>query len=448
MKAKINTKYRALKRNFDPESKSLFKNSSWVFLSNGLGTAYAFLKTILITRILGAELLGTYTLAIAFILTTQEFLRLNISMGLIRFGAKFNTEGDKGKVVSVIKYSLLLSTISAMLSVLAVVVMTFIFYDTFIKSPDLTWYIISFAIANSFSFIDAIAKASLKLFYKFRLNSVIQMIMDTVEILIITITLVINGPDLEAFFTASICTRIINSITCNYAAYRELLPELTPYINAGINRIKNHHREFLQYIFGNSMSSTLKVFMNQGDVLLLGAMCSLSEVAYYSTAKKLAYSVLTLTDPLATSVFPQLSHLIAAKVYHKVKTMIGSITRMVALPALIFLGVAFLFKEEIITLLYGNAFSDASTPFFILLICAMQGAVFFWALPLIQSLGLIKKRFLVYLTAIIIGAIIAVLLAGTYKASGVAVGLLTANLYITFRFIQAGVSRLNKTTPT
>ncbi|MBK7887892.1 MAG: oligosaccharide flippase family protein [Bacteroidetes bacterium] len=444
MKAKVREKYKSLKRRFDPESKNLFKNSSWVFLSNGLGTAFAFIKMILITRILGAELLGTYTLAIAFILTTQEFLRLNISMGLIRFGAQYNSEGSKDKVVSVIKFSLLLSMGSALLSVLLLGGMVSISYETFIKGPDLTFYVIAFAFSNGLTFIDAISKASLKLFYKFKINSVIQMIMDTIEVIIIIITLYVYGPDLKAFFTATILSKVINSFTCNIAAYRELLPELRPYLSSGMHLIKSQRKEYLQYIFGNSFSSTLKVFMNQGDVLLLGYMGSLSDVAYYSTAKKLAYSVLTLSDPLASSVFPQLSHLIADKVYGKVRIMLNSITRVVILPALLFLTLAYFIKSELITLLYGPAFEPASEPFFILLICAVQGSVFFWALPLIQSLGLIKKRFLVYLSAILIGGITAMLLVHEFKSTGVALGLLAANLYINFRFIQTGILYLNK----
>ncbi len=446
MKAKINKHARDLKRKLDPESKNLFKNSSWVFLSNGLGTLFAFIKTIAITRILGAELLGTYTLAIAFILTTQEFLKLNISMGLIRFGAQYHTEGRKDKVVSVIKFSLLLSAVSALLSIVLVAVLAAVSYDTFIKGPDLFLYIIGFSLSNGMSFIDAISKASLKLFYKFKLNSVIQMIMDTFEFTIVLVTLYLYGPDLKAFFTASIAAKALNSITCNFSAFKELLPELKPYISSGINQIRNQHREFLQYIFGNSLSSTLKVFMNQGDVLLLGAMGTITDVAYYSTAKKLAYSVLTLTDPLASAVFPQLSHLIAGRVYSKVRTMISSVTKAFILPSVLFLTIAFWLKENLIVLLYGKAFSPAAEPFFILLICAVQGAVFFWALPLIQSLGLIKKRFLVYLTAIILGAVAATLLIPAFKASGVAIGLLIANLYITFRFLQAGIKQLKHNT--
>lgn len=443
MKARINSLLKKIFKRFDPESKHLLKNSSWVTLSNTLGTIFAFIKTIAITRILGVELFGTYALAIAFIITTQEFLRLNISMGLIRYGAMFSSEERKDKIVSVIKFSLVLSSISAILSVLVLSIITIFFYSTFIKAPGLSFYIIVFAIANSLSFIDAIAKASLKLFYKFKVNSIIQMVMDTIETGIILSTLAIYGANLEAFFTAAISARILNSVTCNIAAYTELLTELKPYLDSKINLIKSQYKEFFNYIFGNSLSSSLKVFMNQGDVLLLGNMSSTSEVGIYSTAKKLAYSILTLTDPLASSIFPQLSHLIASKDHQKIKVMVKKISGIMLIPSLLILFISYFLKVNILEFLFGKEFIPAAQPFIILLICALQGAVFFWALPLIQSLGLIKKRFLVYLSAIIIGGITCYFLIPSMHASGAAIGLLAANLFITFRFIQASIFHLN-----
>ena len=67
---------RSFAKKFDAESKTLIKNSSWVFIANGYGATLAFLRSVVIARGLGAEILGTFTIAIAFILTTQELLKL------------------------------------------------------------------------------------------------------------------------------------------------------------------------------------------------------------------------------------------------------------------------------------------------------------------------------------------------------------------------------------
>lgn len=433
-----------IRDSFDSESKVLIRNSSWVFAGNAVSTGLAFLKTILTARIFGAELVGVYTISIAFVLTVQEFLRLNVAMGLIRFGAAFAAEGRKDKVIAVIKLSFLLSTAGGLLSIVLIAGMLLGMYDTFVKAPGLEIYIIGFAIANATSFTDTIAKATLKLHYKFKINTVIQVAMDILEFALIVTVLFLYPKDLRAFFIAVISSRLLNSIICNYAAYRELLPELRPWLHSRIDLMKDEYRSFLHYIFGNSLSSSLKVLMNQGDVLLLGHLSGTRAVGLYSTGKKLAYSVLTLTDPLASSIFPQFSHLVAQKKYADIRGMLGKVTVWLLLPALLLLLAAFAVREPLISSLYGKEFRDAANPFIISLIGALQGSVFFWSLPLIQSLGLIRKRFLVYITAIILGGITGILLIPDWGASGAALGLLGANLYITGRFIQASLQQLSK----
>lgn len=183
--------------------------------------------------------------------------------------------------------------------------------------------------------------------------------------------------------------------------------------------------------------------MNQGDVLLLGLMGTTIQVGYYSTAKKLAYSVLSITDPLTSSIFPQFSHLAAEKAYTRIQTMLNTTTRLLLPVAIAILAMGFFLREEIIQFLFGVEFNGSAMPFFILLISAIQGSLFFWSVPLMQSLGLIRKRLLIHIFAVVLGGIVAVSLINQYQASGVAIGLMCANLFITAMFILMSLSRMN-----
>lgn len=435
-----------LKSKFDKESKTLFKNSGWVFTSTIVGSGLAFLRAILIARLLGVELLGVYTLAIAFVLTTQELMRLNVSMGLIKFGAAYIANNRKDKVASVIKMSLLLSSGSALASVVLLGAMILISYDTFLPAPGLALPVLLFSIANGMSFVDAISKASLKLHYKFKTNSVIQIIMDIIEFSLIAITLFTFKNNLIYFFYASIIARMINSLVCNYAAWTELKPELQPYWKSSkLQLISEDKKEYLRFVFSNSLSSSIKVLMNQGDVLLLGNIAGTGAVGLYSTAKKLAYSLLTVTDPLVNAIFPQFSMLIAKKEFSKVKVMLRKLSLLTLGPATLFVAISYFFKEELIVLFFGPEFADAALPFFYLMITAVQASILFWALPLIQSLGLADLRLKVYLSAIVVGAFIAFLLTPEWGPTGTAIGVLAANVYINLRFIYVGVRSISKT---
>jgi O-antigen/teichoic acid export membrane protein len=113
-------------------------------------------------------------------------------------------------------------------------------------------------------------------------------------------------------------------------------------------------------------------------------------------------------------------------------------------PAMLFVAISYFFKEELIVVFFGPEFADAALPFFYLMITAVQASVFFWALPLIQSLGLANLRLKVYLSAIIVGAYIAFLLTPEWGPTGTAIGVLAANVYINLRFIYVGVRSISK----
>ena len=183
--------------------------------------------------------------------------------------------------------------------------------------------------------------------------------------------------------------------------------------------------------------------MNQGDVLLLNIWGSHAAVGLYSVSKKLAYAILTVTDPLVTSIYPQLAHLVSQKKFAELKLMLSKITKLALIPVSIFTLIVFILKGHIITFIYGEEFRAAAGTFFIHFIGAAQGSLFFWCLPLIQGLGLTYLRLQSYLIAIVVDIILAWQLTPQYGANGVAIGLLAANLITTFYFVYYSQRKIN-----
>jgi O-antigen/teichoic acid export membrane protein len=431
----INRTGQSIRRKFDAESKTLIKNSSWVFIANFIGAGFAFLRSIIIARGLGADILGYYTIAIAFVTSIQELLKLNVATGLIRYGAQYLAEERKDKLVALLKFCVVLSMASALLSVIIVGGITALSYEKFISHPGLEWFIVAYALINGFAFLDNIGKGVLKLFYRFKTNSVISIIMDSIEFTIVSLVIYFFPKNLGYFFTAVITTRMINSLVCNFAVVMELKGELRSYFHTRMNILKEEIPDITKFTFGHSFNNTLKTLMNQGDVLLLNFFCGATQVGFYAVAKKLAYSILTLTDPLVTSIYPQLSVLTAQKKYNEIGKMLKRTSLFAAIPLGAFLIVAFFLKSHIIVSLYGKQFAPAVNPFYIHLIDAAMCSMFFWILPLAQSLGMNALRFRIYILSMILGIIVSLLLINQYQSSGVATGLFAANFFITAAFI-------------
>jgi O-antigen/teichoic acid export membrane protein len=433
-----------LKRKLDPESRRLFRNSSWVFFSNMFSTGLAFLRSVVIARGLGAGIFGTFTMVTAFVGLIQEFLNLNIGTALIRQGAIFHAGQRDDKLVALVKVSLWLSALMAAVSVLVVAGLSFFSYSTFFELPGLHWFIIAYAVAASVTYVNSISRGLLRLYYKFRVSSVIQMIMDVVETVSITVAVLLFPKDLRIFFIAVIVARFLNGFIINVLAFWELRRELLPHWRLTVRLTKPELVDFRRFVLGNSVGNTLKTMINQGDVLLLGALSNAVQVGFYSVSKKLAYSVLILTDPLVSSIYPQLSKLLAEKKYAETRQMLFRITSITVIPAVVFLtAMAFLNRWVIVTV-YGQEYAPAAASFFYFLVASVVGVMTFWSIPLVQSLGLVGLRIKVYLVTIIGGSLLAWWLIGKWQAAGMAIALLSTNLISLAYFLWAADRKIRE----
>jgi O-antigen/teichoic acid export membrane protein len=417
-----------LKKFLDPESRTLFKNSTWVFFSNFFSTGLAFLRSILIARGLGLSVYGTYVVVVAFVGLVQEFLNLNIGTALIRYGAVYHAQGRKDKLMALVKVSLFFSFLMAVVSILIIALLSRISYSTFIDQPGLGWFIVAYAAAASITYVNSVSRGLLRLYYKFRLSSIIQMIMDILETGAIAIAVIFYPRDLNVFFVAVIISRFLNGLICNSLAFWELRKELSYQETSPVALIKDDLREFRQYVLGNSIGNSMKTLISQGDIVLLRVLTSAEQVGLYNVAKKLAYAVLTLSDPLVQSIFPQFSRLLAEKKLVETRKMILRISSLALIPALIFMLLAIAFSQSIIGLAYGAEYLSAAGPFNYFIVGATTASVTFWMLPLVLSLGLIRERLWIYLITIIVGLGLSVLLVPSLQATGMSIVLLIINI--------------------
>lgn len=417
-----------LKKKLDPESKILFRNSSWVFFSNFFSTGLAFLRSILIARGLGVSVYGTYVVVVAFVGLIQEFLNLNIGTALIRYGAVYHAEGRKDKLMALVKVSLFFSFVMALVSIVVIALLSRLSYSTFISEPGLEWFIVAYAAAASVTYLNSVSRGLLRLYYKFRLSSIIQMIMDIIETAAIAIAVIFYPRDLNIFFIAVIITRFLNGFISNALAFWELRKELGVSESSPVSLIKGDLNEFKKYVLGNSLGNSLKTLISQGDIVLLRALTSAEQVGLYNVAKKLAYAVLTLSDPLVQSVFPQFSRMLAEKKFLETRRMIFRISSLAIVPAALFMVLTIAFSQSIVGLIYGAEYLESASSFRFFIIGATTASVTFWMLPLVLSLGLIKERLGIYVITIIVGVLLSILIVPSQQASGMAMVLLITNL--------------------
>lgn len=424
-----------VRRRFDVESRALFRNSSWFFLTNINAAACDFLRSVVLARGLGVESFGIFILVTTLVRAILEFFNLNVGTALVKFGAEYTAAGQPGRLVALLKACFALAAITAAASVAFVVAASFFAYDTFVSQPGYRGSMQIYAVAASLSFFDYVSISLLNLYFKFRLNSAIKIGLDIMELAMLAVAVWLRPGDVTFLIGAAAIALALKAIVYNGGALWEMRELVGPNLRVPLAAIGADRRRIGGFLINNSLSRTVHTMIFSGDVLLLGALNGPAQAGYYTIAKKLAFAVLRLTDPMASSIFPQLARLIAQRDFAQVKTMLARVTGGTGVVVSVFFVLALLFGTPLMTFVYGDAYRPAATALIVLVAAAGLGAVFFWSTSLIISLGRVDARLRAYVAALLVSGSIAWVLVPDYGATGLAVAMLAAIVVMQGMFV-------------
>jgi O-antigen/teichoic acid export membrane protein len=421
----------------DSDMKNLARNSSWVFISNNYKTLLVFLRSIVIARFMGVEFFGVYAFIYAQIATLQQFLNMNIPDMLIRFGGDYHYKDQPQKLVSTLKAGLLVIAASA-------VIYFGICYPIFSLSDQIRSFgigdeVLLFAGACAFRYLDDLSQSLLRIFLKFRFNSVLQIITYSLDFLIVSTVIIMNPHNLKIFFVAIIISRVLTSMILNTSVFIELRRELLPWLSSGIRAILPDLKPMIRFTLGNSVFMSLHTLKREGDVLLLGIWTNPVIVGVYSAAKRMAFGIMVLADPLVNAVYPQLVGMVSGEKKKKMQSFLKKATKILVISAIILIPLAIIFGRWLFRTVLGPGFELSYIPFLILLSGSLVGFILFWVIPLLRSLNKTGVLILTQLITLASGLALAYWLTPLWEASGMAIALsvsLLAGIISAFPFIR------------
>lgn len=413
-----------LRKYLDPHSKKLLRNSTWVLFANSVYVGSVFIQSVILSRFLGVALFGTYILILVIIETTREFLNPNVDVAMVKFASSYRSHDEHYKVAAFLKGSHLAAFTATFLTILTVTIMLLLPFHIFGPHPELTVLILGTAAAKSLSLFDNISMGLLRVYDRFRLNSIIRIGLALFELAIMTGIVVLFPKQLPAIFGGIITVSVMGFIIRNGAAAWECRQVFALYRSTRLGAIGENWKEIKHFVLSNSGSRTIKTLITSGDILLLGFLSNTQQVGIYAVAKKLANSVLVLTDPMFVSIYPQLASLTSAHRHEEVLRMLKKISSLLLLPVLLFLLLALLWNRPIINLVYGAAYTNAGAPFAILIMAVCVQAFLFWLTPLLLSSGKVVFKLIIDVISLLIGGVLAMILIPVYGAVGAAVAML------------------------
>lgn len=426
------------------ETQTLVRNSSWIFFSNTASAGLAFLKGVIVARILGVDQFGIYCQVAALVAAIQELLNFNVGTTLIKYGAAFNAQNNTPRFVALVKLLFGVSVVTALFGAMASTTVLMIAYKGWVGVPGLQLHIAAYCVAEATLFFDYFFQSLFRLQDRFKLLAGLTVLSSLIEAIIVIVFLAVFADRFAGLWCALIVGRLLTSTVLGALVFRHIYPKTRAALMTHIAVLKDEWLDIVRFTVANSLSRTVFTLMNRGDILVLGMLAGNQAVAYYSAAKRLAYTVLTATDPLANAVYPQLAKLVSSHRAAEAKRLLVRISKLAAIPAALSLVLGFVAASSLVKTVYGVAYAPASPSFCVLLSGSLLSAVFFWHVPLIQSLGLVRLRLLTAIAGLILSISIAFLLVPSFGALGSAAGLVCANIVVMGALSFTGLSRLSK----
>lgn len=433
-----------IKLKIDREVKILARNSSWIVTSNLTVAILAFIKSIVIARSLSTSLFGTYVLIVSVVSTIQEVFNLNIGTTIIKYGSEYSLEGRSDKVVALAKGGLLSAGIMGLFSFAAAWVVISLMYDTIIGVEGYQFVAKVYGLVALSVYIDQVFASLLRLYYKFKINALANIVYSLVEFAIVYIVLWVFSYGLEAFIYCMIVNKLLKSVILASMAVYELKGDLGSFTLTGLGVLRGGLRSQLAFTLSVSGTQTLNAIRSRGDKVLLGIWAGPQQVALYEIATKLSQSLLRLTDPLQITIYPQLASLAASGKTTEIRQLLKQVGILFGGPALIAALSAPIVSEEIIVTLFGASYKEATSVFNIFLWITAITLGTFWNGALLNSLGLANLRFKTNLLTLIVMISVAYHVVPLYGAAGMAAALLSANIMNSLYLVSMSWRVLNR----
>jgi O-antigen/teichoic acid export membrane protein len=365
--------------------KDITKNFSWIFGAQGITSLMSFMKGIILARALGVELFGIYGITVSIVLTINQFVDFRIGETIIRYLSKYLSKKDSDKSLSITKLCYIVDFSTGIVAFIILTGISSLTAAFFLKNPELNNLIILFALTLVISTVNTSSESVLYVFNKFQKASVLSCIYSVMEIGFISIALVFDN-SIKNVFIAIIIAKVFYSSFLNIIAYQTFKRNIgKSFFYGKVKSLKNEFKEIFFFAFNTSLTSFLKMFATNVDVLLLGYIRNPYEVGIYKIAISIIGALYMPVVSLIKVLYPELSKLISDKKYRQFKTLsLYSIAGSTIYGLILVLSLWFII-DKVIILLYGTEYLHAQYLFKIMSVGIVFGLMLSISRPILLS---------------------------------------------------------------
>ncbi len=343
-----------------------------------LGTAASiichFLSIIIITRTMTAAEYGIFIILLAMVHLLSILSNFGLNLTLVKFTASENGTDPRAvlRLVLLLRF-ISLSFISILFYPVRMVVLSFFSADAAAYVP----FILILLYLNSFKELFYNYLQGLNLFRKYTIVQVVSAIIRVLAILLFALLQKLSLPNL---ITIEVITQ---------GASLGLLVMLIP--SGHLGRLRFHRqifRSLIQFSGPLYLNNLLAFIMERVNVLIIGAYMNPVSIAYYDIAHKIPDALRRLFSALIIVYFPHSAKLFSEKSKYHGQRFMNTTLEWCAIAISILTLVSFLFRHEIIALLFSGKYAPAAMAFAILML-----AFYFRAISSIMGYSLVSAGY-------------------------------------------------------
>jgi len=317
-----------------------------------------FVIMVMLARFLGAELFGSYRLGLATVFLLNNFTKLGMDRGLVRFIPIFQQD-DLGKIRKLVRDVLCSGTITSL-----IISAVLYFYSDFLgkvlfHSLNVAYMLRLFAYYLPIFSIFTLLGSILDGLKNGDVEAVIQNIVSPSVYLVFLFCWSFLGLTQLRALSSLMVAHFFSIIVFIYFLrqhHRSLFQT---------NSIRYNVKKFLRFSIPLSFIGTLTLLMNQVDVFFIGYFKTTTEVGVYSVAYKFAALMLIGLQSVITIFAPHISELYHKNEIVELEHLLKLVTKWIFLIALFLFLFFSIFRVSIINI-FGKDFSQASTALIIL----------------------------------------------------------------------------------
>lgn len=332
--------------------KKIVGQSAVYFLGAVISVIVGFFFKVYLSRVLGADALGIYSLGITTIGVLGIFLSFGYGNGLIRFISKYKATQNYNKLVSYL-------TNTSIINLCFVLPISFLFYffpeiiaDNTLKTPKLKEYIPLFGLMMFVNSFLILAEQTIRGLQEVKKSTIINTFLRLPFKIGLVVVFFNWGWRLEGYIIAEVLGSVLAFIFL-IILIKRLLPGLTDF------KRDNFNNEEKKYSLNLLITNSVLALGRHGDKIVLVYFLSTFELGIYSVTLTIAAFiplVLTSVNSIFSPIISQLYSQNKLKDLARYFQLSGRYIFLLSFPLMVFI---FLFSKPIMSL-FGNDFIQGS----------------------------------------------------------------------------------------